>query len=372
MKTQVGTLYDYSKESYTLSCLAGKNGFSNAVYWTYLAEDFQNFEFLKGGELIITTGLFLSSGISLYDFIHEIAMKNCSGIIINVGKYIQPQDITQDILDFCNQNKMPLFTMPWHIHLVEIMQDYCRLLLQDSQREDYLSAAFQSSLYQSYISGSTLRTLNEHGFPTAGDYRVMVIQNLQDTAMITSPFNQVQLKYHLFYYDNMHVLIYLTTPHTITLQQIVDLIYYYDGIIMGISDSLSGLSLLEQGYKRARFAFAIATVNRKPYVDFDELGIFQILFAHSNPDLLERIYKKYLGPLEDYDFIHDTRYEETLRFFLLSDCSLVKTSEHMFTHRNTTVYRIRKIKELIGNDFDYAETKFNYLMAFYIKEYLSI
>lgn len=372
MKTQVGALYEYSKDHYKLTFLAGENGLSNDVYWTYLAEDFQNFSFLKGGELVITTGLFINSGISLFAFIHELSMKNCSGIIINVGKYITPEDITPEIISFCNQNRLPLFIMPWHIHLVEIMQDYCRILLQDSQREDYLSAAFQSALYQTVIPDNILRTLNEHGFPTQASYRIVIIQNLHDTTMVTYPLNEHSVKYHLFHYDNYHVLIYLTKPNTVKIEQIIEMLYYYDGIVIAISSEFNNLTALEEAYKRAKFAFSIALFWRKPVVLFDELGLFQILFSNGDTTLLTQIYRKYLGPLEAYDFEHESDYEATLKEYLLQDCSLVNTSKALFTHRNTTIYRIRKIKDILESEIDNAEVKFNLLMAFYIKEYLSI
>lgn len=372
MKTQVKSIYDYSKEKYHLSFLAGDNGLNNTVFWTYLAEDIHNTSFLKGGELIITTGLFLNNGILLYDFIHDMAIKNCSGIIINIGKYIFPEDITEEIIEFCNYNKLPLFTIPWDIHIIDIMQDYSHLLMQDSHRDDYLSAAFQSSLYQTPISEHALRTLNHDGFPTSANYRIIVIKNLPDTTIITSPLNRLAVKYHLFHYDNSLILIYLVTSASLALQDMIHLICYCDDVILGASNEFNHLGKIEQNYKRARFAFAIATFWQQPFTIFDELGVFQILYSNSDPELMLNIYKKRLGILEAYDLKHNTDYINTLHNFLLSDCNLVATASKLFTHRNTIVYRIRKIKELLGTELNTSVDKFDLLLAFYIKEYLAL
>lgn len=372
MQTQVNALYDFAKEKYNLSFHSGQKGMSNSVSWIYLAEDIQNISFLKGGELVITTGLFTNSGIGLLEFIRALAMKNCSCVLINIGKYLFADDLTPEILEFCEINKIPLFTIPWEVHLVEIMQDYCRLLLYDSQREDHLSAAFQSALYQTTVPEHILRTLNQFGFTTIAEYRVIVIRNLHDTTIITSPLNSYGLKYHLFYYDNLQILIYLSTPKQLSLSKIIEVICYCDSIVLGVSDEIHSLTQIGQNYKRACFSLAAAELWKRPNVIFDELGIFQLLFCNSDPDMLQLIYQRNLGTLEQYDSEHDTDYVNTLRLFLLSDCNLIETASRLYTHRNTIVYRIRKIKDLLGTELDNSSIKFDLLMAFYIKEYLSI
>ncbi|MDD3173349.1 MAG: PucR family transcriptional regulator ligand-binding domain-containing protein [Herbinix sp.] len=372
MQTQINVLYEYAKSKYNLSLHSGQKGMCNSVSWIYLAEDIQNISFLKGGELVITTGLFTMSGIGLLDFIRALAMKNCSCVFINIGKYLNADDITTEIIEFCEINKLPLFTMPWEVHLADIMQDYCSLLLQDNQREDSLRAAFQSALYQTTIPENILRTLNQFGFLTIADYRVIVIRNLRDTTMITSPLNSYGFKYHLFYYDNLQILIYHSTPEQLSLKKIIELLCYCDSIILGVSDIMHSITQIGQCYKRACFSLAAAELWNRSFIIFDELGIFQLLFCNSDPDLLSTIYNRNLGILEQYDMEHDTDYINTLRLYLLSDCNLIKTASRLFTHRNTIVYRIGKIKELLGTELDNSSVKFELLMSFYIKEYLSI
>ncbi len=372
MKTQVITLYEYAKKKYQVNFHSGEKGMMNSVSWIYLAEDIQNISFLKGGELIITTGLFTAGGIGLLEFIRAFAMRNCSCIIINTGKYLQAEDITPEILEFCEINKIPLFTMPWEVHLVEIMQDFCRILLQDNQREDTLSASFQSALYQDQVPDNILRTFNQFGFTTTADYRVIAIRHLHDTTIITSPLNRHGLKYHLFFYDNLQILIFQASPEQLSLKKIIGIICYCDSIILGVSDVTHSLARIGQYYKRACFALAAAQLWNRSHAVFDELGIFQLIFCNSDPDLLPAICSRNLGVLERYDAEHDTDYLNTLRVFLLSDCSLLDTAARLYTHRNTIVYRIRKIKDLLGTELDNSSVKFDLLMSFYIMEFLSM
>ncbi|WP_277406827.1 PucR family transcriptional regulator ligand-binding domain-containing protein [Lacrimispora xylanisolvens] len=152
MRTRVSDLYHSGIDQYSLILHSGENGLSNSVSWIYLAEDIQNMSFLKGGELVITTGLFTQSGTSLFDFIRSLVTFNCSGLYINVGRYLETADITPEIMEFCNVNKFPLITMPWKVHLVDIMQEYCKILLQNTQSMDHLNAAFQGGTLSDHSS----------------------------------------------------------------------------------------------------------------------------------------------------------------------------------------------------------------------------
>lgn len=372
MRTQISALYQTARYKYRLTLHGGENGLSNSASWVYLAEDIENVSFLKGGELIITTGLFTQGGITLHEFIQTFVLCNCSGILINVGKYLQISDLTPEIVEFCNQNRLPLFTMPWEIHLVDIMQEFCSLFVREAHQEDRISAAFQSALYQVPIQEGVLRTLNQFGFPIMAEYRIIAISNLGDSTHITSPLNAYGLKYHLFQHENIHILIYDSRQTALSLDELIEVICYCDSIVMGASNPAHTISDIASYYKRARFALGAAEFWNRPSVLFDQMGIFKILFCSSDPDLLQSMYQERLGALEQYDLEHDSEYLNTLRIYLLSDCNLLNTAARMHTHRNTAVYRIRKIRELLGSALDDAQSKYELLLAFYIREYLSI
>lgn len=372
MWTQIENLYEYAKTKYKLKLHCGQSGMSNSTSWVYLAEDIQNISFLESGELIITTGLFTQSGVTLYDFIRSLTLCNCSGILINVGQYLHLEDITPEIISFCNLNGFPLITMPWEIHLVDIMQDFCIMFLREKQKEDNLSSAFQSAIYQVKMPEKILRVLNQHGFSTQTPYFVLVIRNLNDPTRITSPLNSHGLKYHLFQHDNLYVLIYDSTQEQFSLNEMIQIICFCDSITLGASDAVPSLEKIGMAYKRARFSLAAAEFWKRSFVRFDELGVFQLMFCVPNTNILQAHYQRFLGSLEKYDQDHDSDYLNTLWVFLQSDCNLLKTAAQMHTHRNTVVYRIRKIKDLLNSELDSTTIKFNLMLAFYIKEYFSM
>lgn len=372
MHIQINALFEACKTKHKLTIHGGRSGLGNAASWVYLAEDITNISFLKGGELIITTGLFTQSGVTLRQFIRTLAACNCSGILLNTGKYIHVEDIAPEIIEFCDKNGLPIFTMPWEIFLVDIMQDLCRMFLQASHKFDSLSAAFQNAIYQTPVPDNILRTINQFGFATQGKYRVIGIRHLHETTTVTSSLNSYNLKYHLFEHDNMQILICDMDQKSLSLEEMTKLLCYYDNITLGISDVAYSLAEIGVYYRHARFSLVAAEYWKRPYVQFDELGLLQLLFSTSEPALLESIYRNYLGKIEKYDEEHNTDYLNTLQIFMLSDCNLLETASRMHTHRNTIVYRIRKIKDLLNSELDNSLIKFNLMMAFYIREYLAM
>lgn len=372
MGIRVEALYEAAKVKYKLNLRCGQDGINNSSSWVYLAEDIQNISFLKGGELIITTGLFTQSEIGLYEFIRALSLHNCSGILLNVGKYLHTQDITPEIVSFCNINRIPLITMPWEIHLADIMQDFCKIFFQDRQADNDLDAAFLNALYQTQIPDGILRTMNQYGFPTQASYLVMVIANLQDFTSIASPLNSYGLKYHMFRHKNHHILIYNTGQKQLSPNDVIDIVCFCDSIIVGVSDVTKSLAEIGTAYQRACFALNLAEFQKRPFARFDETGMFQFLFCVSDTSLLREYERKCLEVLEQHDQEHNTEYLNTLHAFLLSDCNLIDTAERLHMHRNTVVYRIGKIKEILHTELDTSTTKFNLMLAFYIREYFSM
>lgn len=372
MGISVTELYEAAKGKYRLELRCGGGGLNNSATWVYLAEDIQNISFLKGGELIVTTGLFTRDGAEMIDFIRAVTLCNCSGIILNVGQYLHVQDITPEIVSFCDINCIPLFIMPWKIHLTDIMQDFCRMFFQDRQTENDLSATFLNALYQTQVPESILRTLNQYGFPTPEPYTVMVIRNVKDVTSITSPLNGHGLKYHFFQHDKRYILIFCNGQSKFSINDVINLVCYCDSVTVGVSDTVPNLNNLAVGYRKACFALAAAEFWKQPFARFDEMGLFQFLFEVPDTNLLHQHWKKYLGNLEEYDREHNTEYLETLHMFLLADCNLLDTAARLHTHRNTVVYRIKRIHEILGSPLDTAMIKFNLMLAFYIRDYFSI
>lgn len=79
-----------------------------------------------------------------------------------------------------------------------------------------------------------------------------------------------------------------------------------------------------------------------------------------------------LSPLADSDKHYGTSYISTLEAYLDSNCSLAAAAEKMFIHRNTMVYRVNKIRELLKIDFNDMNAKAECVNALHIMKHFDI
>lgn len=63
---------------------------------------------------------------------------NSVGLIINIGKYIF--EIPSAIIDYCNEQEFPLLTIPWEVHLADLIKDFvCVVYIRKKKIENYLN-----------------------------------------------------------------------------------------------------------------------------------------------------------------------------------------------------------------------------------------
>ena len=123
MPLTLNELYTQTKHQYHLSMIAGKTGIDHIMNWVYVSEDSSTHDFLKGGELIITTGINYQDETSLYEFIETMIQSHTCGMILNTGKYILSDHITDSIKELCDKHNYPLINMPWEVHIYDITRD---------------------------------------------------------------------------------------------------------------------------------------------------------------------------------------------------------------------------------------------------------
>ncbi|ETA81887.1 PucR family transcriptional regulator [Youngiibacter fragilis] len=64
-----------------------------------------------------------------------------------------------------------------------------------------------------------------------------------------------------------------------------------------------------------------------------------------------------------YDRAYNSNLRQVLFTYLLNDRNIAKTSKELFMHRNTTIYKINKIEELIGEDLSDGYLRFQLIFS---------
>jgi len=146
-----------------------------------------------------------------------------------------------------------------------------------------------------------------------------------------------------------------------------------NGILAGISSAFHGLAYVREYYDQAVNAamlFERIHVDRS-YIAMQDYLFFDLLMAISGRKRLQNYISGKVMKLIQADRRDGTDNLETLRRLLENGCNIKKTAEKMFIHRNTLLYRVRKMEAISGLDIDDDEDMFNARMSVKILEFMS-
>ncbi len=145
--------------------------------------------------------------------------------------------------------------------------------------------------------------------------------------------------------------------------------YLSDMVSIGVGRNYKDTHDLWKGYREANRAVECQKRSyEKKVTHYDDLGIFRILSYEELQPELQQFYKEILEPLVKYDKEKGTELIETLRKYFECAGNLKKVSEEMYTHYNTVIYRIQRIKEITGIDFEDYDDRLNFQISLKILE----
>ena len=75
-----------------------------------------------------------------------------------------------------------------------------------------------------------------------------------------------------------------------------------------------------------------------------------------------------LKMLDTYDKKHGTEYLHTLKIFLLNERNIATTAKSLHIHRNTLLYRIERLKNMLLSDLDQEQNRLRIQISLYIIE----
>ena len=101
---------------------------------------------------------------------------------------------------------------------------------------------------------------------------------------------------------------------------------------------------------------------KKIFYYTDLIG-YHLIDEAVDQDQRQEFFEGTLGLLNHYDISHKTDLMSTLESYFMANGNVSEAAKKMFIHRNTFIYRIDKIKDILKTDFTDAEQNFNYQLA---------
>lgn len=370
-----------SKERYRIKYLAGKNGWANSISWVHLIEDTTIIRNFWGKELAVTTGLGFPTTEAYMELAESLVHYHAAGLIVNVGNYIG--ELPESLLAYCEENDLPLLTVPWEIHLSDMMKDFTIHIFAQENTDEQIANALIAAVEQPDNQDTYRKKLLPH-FDVDGTFQVMLIASEGLDSMDT--VDRRRLSYRLqiyleqithngnfFYYNSYFVLVAnAIKPELVTSlgegmlrrarKRMPDRPIY-----VGIGSPVTDIGNLSVSYRRAEAAAQMAMRTKTPLLQFDQMGLYRLLYSCTDTGLLMQLQQETLAVLEEHDKRHASNYVETLQCYLEFNGSIQAMAQSMFTHKNTVLYRMNNIKKLLGTELATPAERLPYQIAFYIR-----
>ncbi|MFU8785699.1 MAG: PucR family transcriptional regulator [Candidatus Izemoplasmataceae bacterium] len=105
---------------------------------------------------------------------------------------------------------------------------------------------------------------------------------------------------------------------------------------------------------------------------FSDLISYHLIDSTIDTDHLLDFFHNTLGELHEYDYNHNSDLLRTLEMYYECNGNISEASKQLFVHRNTVIYRLDKIKQILASDLNNAEQNFNFQLAIKVYKILQL
>ncbi|WP_230398834.1 PucR family transcriptional regulator [Novisyntrophococcus fermenticellae] len=374
-----------------ITLIAGKKGLSNMVSWVHMVETKEASTFLEGGEIAFTTGIGLSSSLSIMELIEQIYKNGASGVVLNTGPFLEK--IPQKVIAFGDSHDFPVFSVPWKIHIAEIMRIFCYAITKSEQANMEIASALKNAIFFPKQEELYVVPLSQHGFSKNWNYYVCVIcikQSDKDTIsqdrLETIGQNLDNHLRHRRYkkfaiFNNENQLIAITGNYTETLMDnfsisIQEYLSRYlkktEHLSISIGKSTRSVRCLYKSYQQACSIqnFLEHKKNSPNLLSYSNMGIYKLLLGIENRDIMEEYYEKTITPLITYDQKNNSDLSQVLWCYLKNDGSVKATADELFVHRNTINYKLNRAAEILNLNMSSLDVRLQLTLGFMLQDLL--
>jgi len=357
-----------------LELVCGQESARTPVRWVHSTELPDPTPWLKGGELLLSTGIQLNGPKSQRELIDRLADHKIAGLGFGTGfahKRIPAALVTQ-----ANKRRFPLFEVPYELPFIAITERAFAQLLDE-----------RYELLQRTMVGDVLaEVLTGHLYP-------------EDLQARLRPFGIG---------EQVAVLAFRTTDPgagaavveaILEREQVPSLVAIRGGLLCAVIDpgaSSAGLVPMELARKiraelAGRFGEVRAAASRAgathslrmafhearcaleavrlrngsaPEVaSYADLGAFQLLLSLQDDEALGSYCRSVLDPIEQGEGEYGDELVRSLDVFIEHNGHWEKAASALYCHRHTLRYRIRRIEQLTGRDFSNARDRIEFWLA---------
>ncbi len=379
-------------EAYS-SCqlIAGKKGINNIVLYMDSMEVPDIQPWLRANLLMITTGYSIKDDPpALKQLVQDLHNTGCAGLAIKT-RFLG--SIPQEIIDEADSLSLPIILIPDSTSVASLVLPLMNMIYDDQNIFVQSKYFFIDLISQSIHSEQEARMRAEAMHWPKPPMKLLLFRRN------TSPVKDEQRQYYRQEQELMQKIyrrviesipaplllpindnIILLVPDTPTpdLQSFcAEMLDYFNhtlsmDVTIGISDTFHSYTRLHTAFQDAVDAIKIGEIEGtdQKIVPIDHLRFEQALLEFSCNSRLKTYIEGVFAPLEKYDSENNGSLVDTMRIFVKNLGSKAKTSEDLFLHRNSLIYRIKKIEEITDLSLSDKKTISNLSLIFKIYPYI--
>jgi purine catabolism regulator len=363
-----------------LTLVSGLQSAQAHVRWVHSTELTDPTPWLKGGELLLTTGIQLDGPKAQRELIERLADHEIAGLGFGTG--FTHRKLPVALVTAARKRAFPLFEVPYELPFIAITERaFAQLvneryeMLQRNMVGDVLAEALTGHLYPEELQ-ARLRP-----FGIGEQVAVLAFSTPDPTAAAA-------LLERILEREGVHNLVAIRAGLLCT---VID--------ADGLGDGRSPIELARKlrGELAERFGTVAAAASRAapthslrlsfhearcaleavrlqngdaprggdaPEVaSYEDLGAFQLLLSLQDDDALISYCRGVLGPVEQGEGEYGDELLRSLDVFIEHNGHWEKAANALYCHRHTLRYRIRRVEQLTGRDFSQARDRIEFWLA---------
>lgn len=299
------TVYYATKEKYEMKLLTGNSGLDRLFSWVHILENINTMDYLHGNEIVITTGIGRNSDEWLEKYVKRVVNSSATALIINTGEFINY--IPADLIKYCQAKNFPLFTVPWKIHLIDIIRDYCNRIFLSEQFAFSLTESIKNAIFHPEKPEQFVAQLERNSFDLNSNYAIIAIQGknfvIQKSSAQFHEQLQLSIEIQLNAYGLVNGIFEIEDAIMIVVNdpfQLKDFAKSLDKALsnkfpsklfeISVSEEVLSIKKLQQAYKQVKYVMdRIQKHTDDSLCFFEDNGINELILAVNDFEILQKV-----------------------------------------------------------------------------------
>jgi purine catabolism regulator len=357
-----------------LELSSGRGRAGAHVRWVHITELVDPTPWLKGGELLLTTGIQLKGPKLQRELIERLAEHEIAGLGFGTG--FAHKKLPVALVNAARKREFPVFEVPYELPFIAITErvfaqlvDERYEMLQRSMAGDVLAEALTGNLYPEELRAK----LHPFGIgeqaavlafatsdPTVG---APLLERLLERAGVSSLVAiRGGLLCAVIAIDGVE-----PDPLELAARARAELAARL-GEVRAAASRPAATHALRLSFHEARCALEAARLRngdgeQTAVASYKDLGAFQLLLSLQDDDALMSYCRGVLGPVEQGEGEYGDELLRSLDVFIEHNGHWEKAASALYCHRHTLRYRIRRVEQLTGRDFSSARDRIEFWLA---------